>query len=174
MGREQLVSSHILRSPCFGSDMSEAVPMVARPGYKSEIITVLVVEAFGLVQLEHKGLFFLHEHACFLVIHGNWAAISIDPIHKSHNAPVPYPTMLRSEQKCAHFCSEWDGVGYGIGAIWDLLNWSFRKTTSCQKMSFHCMNSVVNSPDPNFILYTTIEVVFDEGSLMHNKVVNSI
>ena len=29
-----------------------------------------------------------------------------DLIHKSQNAPVPYPTMLHSEQKCAHFCSE--------------------------------------------------------------------
>ena len=33
----------------------------------------------------------------------------IDQSHNSHNAPVPYPTMHRSEQKCAHFCSElWD------------------------------------------------------------------
>ena len=45
---------------------------------------------------------------------------SIDLIHKSQNAPVPYPTMLHSEQKCAHFCSEWSIVGYGTGAFWDL------------------------------------------------------
>ena len=31
----------------------------------------------------------------------------IDQINKSQNAPVPYPTMLHSEQRCAHFCSEW-------------------------------------------------------------------
>ena len=42
----------------------------------------------------------------------------IDPMHKSHNAPMPYPTMLHSEQKCAHFCSEWSIVGYGTGARW--------------------------------------------------------
>ena len=32
--------------------------------------------------------------------------------------------MLHSEQKCAHFCSEWSIVGYGIGAFWNLWNWS--------------------------------------------------
>ena len=41
-------------------------------------------------------------------------------IHKSQNAPDPYPTMLHSEQKCAHFCSEWNIVGYGTDAFWDL------------------------------------------------------
>ena len=41
------------------------------------------------------------------------------------------PTMLHSEQKCAHFCSdsayfcsEWSTVGYETGACWDLWNWS--------------------------------------------------
>ena len=43
----------------------------------------------------------------------------IDEFHKSQNAPVPYPTMLHSEQKCAHFCSEWSIVRYGTGAFWD-------------------------------------------------------
>ena len=46
--------------------------------------------------------------------------MGIDQFHKSQNAPVPYPTMLYSEQKCAHFCSEWSIVGYGAGAFWDL------------------------------------------------------
>ena len=41
-----------------------------------------------------------------------------------HNLPVPYPTMHHSEQKCAHFCSEWCIVGYGTGALWDLWDWS--------------------------------------------------
>ena len=61
---------------------------------------------------------------------------SIDQIHKSHNAPVTYPqelitvisswhpAMHHSEQKCAHFCSEWCIVGYGTGALWDLWKWS--------------------------------------------------
>ena len=56
--------------------------------------------------------------------HNALSVYRIDLIHKSQNAPVPYPTMLNSEQKCAHFCSEWSIVGYGTGAFWDLLNWS--------------------------------------------------
>ena len=49
-----------------------------------------------------------------------WIVVRIEQFHKSHNAPVPYPTMLHSEQKCAHFCSEWGIVWYGTGAFWDL------------------------------------------------------
>ena len=41
------------------------------------------------------------------------------------NAPVPYPTIHHSEQKCAHFCSEWCVVGYETGALWDLQERSF-------------------------------------------------
>ena len=40
--------------------------------------------------------------------------------HKSHTAPVPYPTMHNSEQKCVHFCSEWCIVGYGTDACWGM------------------------------------------------------
>ena len=50
---------------------------------------------------------------------------SIDLSYKSQNVTVPYPTMLHSEQKCAHFCSECSIVGYGTGAFWDLWNVSF-------------------------------------------------
>ena len=46
----------------------------------------------------------------------------IDQIHKSHNAPVPYPTMHHSEQKCADFCTEWCIGGYGTGVLWDWFN----------------------------------------------------
>ena len=47
------------------------------------------------------------------------AIVIIDQFHKSQNAPVPYTTMLHSEQKYAHFCPEWSIVGYGTGAFWD-------------------------------------------------------
>ena len=43
-----------------------------------------------------------------------------DQFYKSRNVNVPYPTMLHSEQKCAHFCSKWRIVGYGRSAFWDL------------------------------------------------------
>ena len=73
--------------------------------------------------------------------------VLIDQIHKSHNAPVPYPTMPHSEQKCAHSCSECCTVGYGTGESWctflfwmvhyeiwdrcivDLWGWSFGRIT---------------------------------------------
>ena len=45
----------------------------------------------------------------------------IDQFNKSQNTPVPYPIMLHSEQKSAHFCSEWSIMGYGTGAFWDFL-----------------------------------------------------
>ena len=49
-----------------------------------------------------------------------FALFAIDQFHKSQNAPVPYPTVHHSEQKCAHFCSVWSIMGYGKGAFWDL------------------------------------------------------
>ena len=48
---------------------------------------------------------------------GHWG---MNQFYKSENTPVPYPTMLHSEQKCADFCSEWSVVGYGTCALWDL------------------------------------------------------
>ena len=47
-----------------------------------------------------------------------WSINNI-PIVPIEQFPVPYPTMLHSEQKCAHFCSEWSIMGYGP-AFWDL------------------------------------------------------
>ena len=41
----------------------------------------------------------------------------MDQFHKSQNAPIPYPTMLHSEQKCAYL---WGFVGYGTSAFWDV------------------------------------------------------
>ena len=48
---------------------------------------------------------------------------SIDLIHKSQNAPVPYPMTLHLEQKCVHHCYGWSIVGYGTGAFWDWKKW---------------------------------------------------
>ena len=59
--------------------------------------------------------------------HGN----SIDWIYKSHNPPVPYPTMHHWEQKCAHFCFQWCIVAYEAGALWDLWDWSIDDVVQC-------------------------------------------
>ena len=46
---------------------------------------------------------------------------------KSHNVPLPYPTMHHSEKNCTDFCSQWCIVGYGTVALWDFwdLVWLF-------------------------------------------------
>ena len=41
----------------------------------------------------------------------------IDQSNKFHDAPVPYPTLYLSEQKCSHVFSEWSTVVYGKGAL---------------------------------------------------------
>ena len=65
----------------------------------------------------HKSILFEKKDA-------DWTKWQLIPIHKSQNASVPYPTILHSEQKCAHFCTEWSIVGYGTDAFWDLWDWS--------------------------------------------------
>ena len=55
-----------------------------------------------------RGHFQMYLHLLKFISEG-----PIDQFHKSHNPPVPYPTMLHSEQKCAHFCSE-------CGTLWDM------------------------------------------------------
>ena len=42
---------------------------------------------------------------------------TIDGIHKSHKAPVPYPNMRHSEQKRVHLCFEWLIVGVATGVV---------------------------------------------------------
>ena len=56
--------------------------------------------------------------------HTNFIATDQSP--KFHNAPVPYPTMHESEQKCVHSCSELYNVRYGTDALWYLWDWPIR------------------------------------------------
>ena len=44
----------------------------------------------------------------------------VDLIRKSHTAPSPYHKIHHSEQKCAHFCSEWCIMWYWTGVLSDL------------------------------------------------------
>ena len=102
------------------------------------------------------------------------ARITIDLIHNSQNKNVPNPTMLHSEQKCACFCSEWSIGGYGIGAFWDLLNWSIpqqyrTKQYSCKIPGAPFTNMVPKSHllgwYRNFLVYWFLK--------LDNQVVNS-
>ena len=72
-----------------------------------------------LVLCEYMQLLCLYPYSLGL-LHWHCGNLTIDRFHISQNAPVPYPTLFHSEQKCAHFCSEWSIVGYGTGAFWDL------------------------------------------------------
>ena len=93
------------------------------PGPISQMIYEQIIEIFcSNFQCEHSI------RSQFCTCHDSWAAVVCakmwpDVIHqfkKSQNAPDPYPTMLHSEQKCAHFSSEWSIVGYDTGAFLDL------------------------------------------------------
>ena len=56
-----------------------------------------------------------------------WEKFWFIPMNKSnlsHSAPVLYPTTHHSEQKYAHFCSEWCILVYRTGAFWYLWEWS--------------------------------------------------
>ena len=82
-----------------------------------------------LIPLCYETLVVNWQNWLFTLFHQSRSVLSPNPIgqlHKSQNAPVPYSTMLHSELKCAHFCSEWRIVGYGTGACWDLWNWSIK------------------------------------------------
>ena len=65
----------------------------------------------------------------------------LDQSHKSHGAPIPYPTMHHSEQKYAHFCSEWCIVGYRTGALWvmNLVGWDHIHGFAQDCGSLHCL-----------------------------------
>ena len=78
----------------------------------------------------------------FRWLHSVWV---MGLIHKSHSAPVPYPTMHHSEQKCAHFCSDWCILGYGTGALWDLWDWSIEFTVypSSFRSNTQSMNFII-------------------------------
>ena len=79
-------------------------------------MTMLTSNSSGNIQKHgYLGCF----HAASARENISWVWV-IDLIDKSHNAPVPYSTILHSEQKCAHFCSERSIVGYATGAFLDL------------------------------------------------------
>ena len=100
---------------CHVFNLIQPIPAITSPPLQS-------VDKLLLMRLQcNPWTHFFHGvgSPCFTHAHH----ISIDLFHKSHAAPAPYPTMHHSEQKCAHFCSEWCIVEYGAGALWDFWNW---------------------------------------------------
>ena len=81
--------------------------------YDFDIIKSLVLFLNGQLSLQ-PGQLIITQHyisACYFKV------MIIDHYHKFHNVPVSCPTMHHSEQKCAHFCSEWCIVRYETGAF---------------------------------------------------------
>ena len=77
----------------------------------------------------------------------------IDLIKKIPNAHIPYPRMLHSEQKCAHFCSEQSILGYGTGAFWDLWNCSIG---SIPPVESHCAGDLPHTITQGHTQYCSI------------------
>ena len=122
--------------------ISLGIPTLNLRQFKDNLISITVWACFfSILELDRKNVrLFLVETIGFSVTVlatqsktmlrqcTRWLAIHL--IHKSHNAPVPYPTMHHSEQKCAHFCSQWWIMGYGKGALWEMCDWSIVLTCS--------------------------------------------
>ena len=73
--------------------------------------------------------------------------LAIEQPHKSHNAPVPHPTMHYSEQNCAHFCPEQHFDVYGTGALWGVWIWSIFVN---QFLSYF-LNDFISSSTPYYV-----------------------
>ena len=64
---------------------------------------------------------------------GPWNQDSVDPSHKSHNAPDEYPTMHHFVTEMCISVTKWHILGYGTAAFWDLCNHrSILKNTTVQ------------------------------------------
>ena len=67
--------------------------------------------------LSHDGLWAQMTNGNF---HHFSEATAIDLLHKSHNAPVPYPIRHHFVTEMCTFVSKWCIVGYLANALWDL------------------------------------------------------
>ena len=120
--------------------------------------------------------------------HTAWALLCIvvvwcrSQIHKSHHAPVSYPTMHHSEQKRARFCSEWCILGYRTGALWGLWYWfipfvSFKVTSLGMGQSYDCFSAneaTLNYMSAKFKLIHIEEQRKHYKKTRHNKTVVTI
>ena len=89
------VQWHIYASPSLNE-------LIGRGTYKKNINALWPSDARGVINLDPN---YFRQYSNF----------TNPRMHLFHTH-----TMLHSEQKCAHFCSEWSIVGYGKGACWDL------------------------------------------------------
>ena len=72
---------------------------------------------------ENVSIWWRHHVGMILTAHfiATFHGCFIHQSHKFRKSPVPYPTRYHSEQRCAHFCSEWCIVEYGTGPLWGIV-----------------------------------------------------
>ena len=117
-----------------------SIPSAVRVADSMTYICWLTSIGISIVEIVALWLLYVHNGISYTgkTIYSYW----IDLNTKSHNTPVPYPTVHRSEQKCEHFCPEWYIVGYGTGALQDLWDWSIKATFPSQ----HSEQSIILIP----------------------------
>ena len=71
---------------------------------------------------------------CFMKVHKWYQS------HKSHNAPVPYPTIHHFGTEMCILMFQWCIVGYGTGALWDLWDWSIWMSSLCLLLLLFTLN----------------------------------
>ena len=80
-------------------------------------------------------------HPCYDIgnpeLYGRLAITGTDQSHKSNDPPVTYATIYRSDQKCAHFCSDWCVVGKVHCGICELVLFSLKYVYWFPCMCFH-------------------------------------
>ena len=116
---------HLMSQDSCHHIVSYVTKYISRGGIYSSIYWWLDTSCYHVTGCPIYHLYYLCDDDCVIfslkqILGPKWVIIRADQFYKSQNAPVPYPTMLHSEQKCEHFCSEWSIVGYETGAFWDL------------------------------------------------------
>ena len=128
-------------------------------------------------------------HSIYLPIFFRVASLAIvhtiNPIHKSHNAPVPYPTMHQclipqcTISQCTHFCSGWCIVGYGTSALWDLLNLSIAPVSvyillpQCQRINPEGYGLILPQPQQITQITNHVHISWDIPMIFPHNAVHS-
>ena len=127
-GREGVTAttpSWFVVNKSLGCCCRNSLPTIINPLNKTLTLLSFAIHAKNYA---HGSLLCYRNPYCLLHFHRSNCPGAIELSHKSHNAPVPYPIMHHSEQKCGHLCSWWHIVRYGIGVLWDLWDLSIEAT----------------------------------------------
>ena len=118
------------------------------------LLTQMLV-VYGLIcrRIKEPDLHRPFKVMCCLKTSEGTTNLTIEQIHKSHDTPISYPKMHHSEQKCAHFSSEWCFVGYRAGAwrdLWGLPSKCSRHIKDPKEVQKMSQNAVIKKSDHRF------------------------